>query len=347
MAGGIRDYNISDDAQIAVHKVLGAGRPQRKSTYALYVDGTYGNDGDTGRSPKHALKTIQKAVDKAGEGFTIYVFPKVHTDYTGDPVSYAETVIIPYTHSGLAIIGVGTGRVQGGLPQMKIGAGSTAMIRIRAPGCLIANVGINGISSTGGGILFDDDYAAKAAFGTTIMNCHFKNCVGSTATNAATGGAIQWSSAGNSWQILIKGNRFYKCVGDVVLPGTSNTVPQDVVIEDNIFSGPAASTDCNLYLQGAGSGINGVIINRNLFTAMPAIGSGTNVRFIHATGCVGVLTNNTFACLTAEAAEGDLTFGASGTGAYIPTTVFMANNWGQSDSTAAAADGAAGEIFRT
>ena len=103
-----------------------------------------------------------------------------------------------------------------------------------------------------------------------------------------------WSSAGNAWQILIKGNRFYKCVGDVVLPGTTNTVPQDVVIEDNIFSGPAASCDCNLYLQGAGSGINGVIINNNVFTAMPAIGSGTNVRYIHATGCVGILSNNVF-----------------------------------------------------
>ena len=34
--------------------------------------------------------------------------------------------------------------------------------------------------------------------------------------------------------------------------GTTSTRPQDVLIQGNIFSGPAANVDCNLYLQGGG-----------------------------------------------------------------------------------------------
>lgn len=306
-----------------------------------FVDGTNGADGNDGKSWSNAKVTIQAAVTAASAGDTIYITAKDITDWTGDPTSYEENITIPAATSSLALIGISRGRTQGGLPQLKDGATTTQhILRIRAPGCIIQNLGFNGAGNTGGGILLDDDYAAKAGFGTTIVGCHFKNCKGTTATNAATGGAINWSTTGNSWQVYIGGNRFYKNVGDVVLPGTSNTVPQDVVIEDNVFSGPAGSTDCNLYLEG-GSGINGVIIRNNSFTAMPAIGSGSHVRFIKATGCVGVLQGNMFACVS-ESGGTELTFGAAGTAAFIPTTVFMAGNHGE----IATAD-ASGEIYRT
>ena len=44
-----------------------------------------------------------------------------------------------------------------------------------------------------------------------------------------------WSSDGGAWQVRIAGNVFYKNVGDVILKGTSVSVPQDVIIENNIF----------------------------------------------------------------------------------------------------------------
>ena len=321
----------------------GVGGPMvKKDGNYWFVDGTDGNDNNDGLSIDEAKATIQAAITAASAYDTIYILPKTITDATGDPTSYEENLTIPFTHVGLSLIGISRGLTQGGLPQLKDGSTTTQhILRLRAPGCLIANLGFNGAGNTAGGILLDDDASTKAAWGTSILNCHFKNCKGTTATNAATGGAINFSSTGNSWQCRFAGNRFYKNVGDIVLPGTSNTVPQDIVIEDNIFSGPAANVDCNLYLQGAGSGINGVIIRRNTFTAMPAIGSGTNVRFIHATGCVGVLAENTFACVT-ESGGTELTFGAAGTGAYIPTTLLMANNHGE----IATAD-TTGEIYRT
>jgi len=290
-------------------------------------------DGD---GVQRVYTTIQDAVTAAYNnspvGAVILVFPGQMAAGATDPTSYSETIIIPAGMSNLSIIGVQDNRTQGGLPQITKGSGAVALLTVRSPGTLIKNLCFNGYGSTGGGILLDDDASTKSAFGTAIVNCFFKNCVGSTATDAATGGAIQWASTGGAWQVLIKGNRFYKNVGDIVLEGTSVSVPQDVVIEDNVFSGPAANVDCNLYLAG-GSGMNGVIIRNNTFTAFPAIVDGTNVTFIVATGCIGILDGNRFA-------SNGKTFGAAGD-VLIPTTILIAANY-QEKSTSGS-----GEIFRT
>lgn len=308
-----------------------------------YVNGSVSatGHGDTWDSP---FKTIAEAITAASARDIIYIAPKTITDFTGDPTSYEENLTIPATKPHLALIGVSLGLTQGGLPQLKDGTVTTQhILRIRAAGCLIANLGFNGAGNTGGGILLDDDYSTKTAFGTTIVGCHFKNCKGTTATNAATGGAINWTSAGNAWQVRIEGNRFYKNVGDIVLPGTTSTVPQDVVIKGNVFSGPAASVDCNLYLKGAGSGMNGVLIDQNIFQQLPAIGSGSNARFGDLTGCVGMMTRNFFGALTAEG-ETEVTFEAAGTAMKIPTTVHMAGNYG-AFNTGVGAGLVSGEIF--
>src|SRR4030067_1756653 len=116
-------------------------------------------------------------------------------------------------------MGISRGRTQGGLPQLKVGATTTSpIIEIKAPGVLVQNIGINGSGGTGGGIKLTDDGGATAAtFGWSILGCHFKNCVGTTATNAATGGAVQIGSDGGAWQGLLAGNKFYQNEGDFVL----------------------------------------------------------------------------------------------------------------------------------
>ncbi len=305
-------------------------------TTTWYVDGTNGSDTNTGKGGfSNAMATIQTAVTAAASGDTILVLAKAITGTDTDPNSYAETIIIPVTKPSLSIIGISRGRTQGGLPQIKKGSGSTALLTVRAPGCYIANLGFNGIKTADStqtlvGILLDDDGSTKTAWGTTIENCHFKNCAGSTgSTNGAAGGAITWAATGSAWQVLIKGNRFYKNVCDVCLLGTSVSVPQDVIIEDNIFSGPAANVDCNLWLKGGGSGMNGVIIRNNVFGQLPSL--GTVARYIDATGCVGMLIGNYFGCLTANTGT-TLTFLAAGTAAKIPVTMHVAGNYGQSDT---------------
>lgn len=295
-----------------------------------FVDGDKSASGG-GASWDDAFDDIQDAIDAASAGDIVFIAGRTHTDYTGDPVSYEENLTIPYATSSLSLIGVSRGLTQGGLPQLKDGATTTQhILRIRAPGCLIANLGFNGSGNTGGGILLDDDYSTKAAFGTTITGCHFKNCKGSTATDSRTGGAINWSSAGNSWQVRISDCRFYRCVGGIVLPGTTNTRPQDVVIEGCSFGGPSSAVDCDIYLAG-GSGINGVEIHNCRFSQLPAVGSGSVVRYMDLTGCTGMVTNCTFGAVS-DAAGTELTWKAAGTACKIPTTVHIVNCQGQSQT---------------
>ncbi len=299
--------------------MVDAGVPV-ESGKVLFVDGDK-STGGAGRTWEDAYATIQAAVTAASAGDVIYVANKTTTALATDPVSYAETIIIPNATANLSIIGISRGRTQGGLPQIKIGAGSTAMLTVRAPGCFIANLGFNGGSSTGGGILLDDDGGtSKVAFGTTIVGCHFKNCV-VTANDGTSGGAIYTTSSGNAWQTYIGGNRFYKNEADIVVVGTGGSVPQDWVIEDNVFGGPAASVDVNIYTGG--SGVNGLIINNNIFTALPALSAGTVKRFVSLTGSVGILSNNSFA-------GNDATFKVAGSGGIVPATMFMAGNFQES-----------------
>lgn len=290
---------------------------------ALFVNGTtgVGADGHDGESIDRPVATIQHAVDLASAYDTIYVLPKKIAAGGTDPSDYAETVIIPATKPHLSIIGLGD-LAQGNLPQIKKGSGSTALITVRAPGCTLASLGINGGSSTGGGVLLDDDGSTKTAFGTVIRGCHFKNCVGSTATDSRTGGAIQWTASGNAWQVRIVGNQFYKNVGGIVLKGTGGSVPQDVVIAGNYFVGTAATVDCYIYLAG-GSGMANVLVDGNVFASvLPALGSGSVVRYADLTGCTGIFSNNYFG--------GSYTttgFGAAKAAAKIPTTVGLAHNY--------------------
>jgi hypothetical protein len=333
----IRNNNVSDDAQIAFHKV--ATHPLRKNGRTIYVDASFGNDGQSGLSPKFAKQTIQNAIDTANSWDTIMIFPKLLDNsnlaaVATDPADYAETIIIPVEKPGLALIGVGTGRTQGGLPQIKIGAGSTAMITIRAAACLIANLGINGASSTGGGILLDDDSLTKAAFGTTILNCHFKNCK-RHATQGSAGGAITVASTGGAWQVLVKGCKFYNCVCGIASVATGVVPTQDWTIEDCNFSS-SAKTLADVDIFDSACGITGLVVRRCNFGTVnvPATSGGNVSRYIKLSDSSnGVVQDCTFGYVAQG--SGSLTAGATGTAITVPVTVRLANCWGECESTSA------------
>ncbi|KKL24177.1 hypothetical protein LCGC14_2417930 [marine sediment metagenome] len=319
----------------------GGGLPL-ESGRVHYVDGDLTPTG-TGRTWGAAFNTIAGAISEASAGDVLRIATLTMSSGAADPSSYEENLTIPAAKGSLSLIGTYRGKTQGGLPQLKDGATTTQeIIRVRAPGCVISDLGFNGAGNTGGGVLLDESGSGNTAFGTTIQGCHFKNCNGSTSTDVKTGGAIMWSAVGGAWQARIADNVFYKNTGDVVLKGTTSSRPQDVVIEDNTFSGPAGSVDANLYLAG-GSGMNGVTIKRNDFPAvdLPALGSGTVLLYIDAASCTGLLAGNTFATIV-DTLGSEKTFGATGSGGIIPTTMRMANNWGE-----ATANTYTGQIHRT
>ena len=283
-----------------------------------WVDGDNGDDTSSGDQVGRAKKTIQAAVTAASGNDVVLVKPKNIVATATDPASYAESIIIPAGKSGLTLMGITPNRTQGGLPQIKPATTTSYCLTVRSAGCTIANLGINGVNSTGGGILLDDDSGtSKNAFGTTVFNCHLKNCRGTSATDGTLGGAINIK---NAWQIRISGNRFLLNLSDVIQTPTAVDA-KDVVIDNNYFGGPAASVDYNIYMVGTSADATGLIINNNTFQGLPAKGAGS--RFITATGYTGVLANNSFA-------SNDATFKAAGTGGLIPTTMFMAGNFQES-----------------
>jgi hypothetical protein len=329
MSSRLRDYipALKYGAKIYPDEVVGSGLPLSTGN-VIFVDGDK-SSGGAGGTWEDAYSSIQTAVTAAIAGDVIMIAERTITALATDPISYAETVIIPNSKPHLSLIGVSRGRTQGGLPQMKIGAGSTAMITVRSPECLIAGIGINGASSTGGGILLDDDGGtSKVAFGTTIAECHFKNCAG--ATSADTGGGVQWSSNGGAWQVRVQGCNFFRCMGGVVLKGTGISRPVDIVIEDSIFyTNDTALVDCDIYLMG-GDGVDGLLIRGCTFASrtIPAY-AGTS-RYLKLTGCSdGLISDCTFNCL-ANVTATELTWGTAGTAAFIPAGVGIANCHGVS-----------------
>lgn len=294
-----------------------------------YVDGDNGGDTNPGDTPTAAFATIGAAVAAANSDDIIFVRARAMGATATDPVSYAETIIIPAGKSRLKIIGYGFGADQGNLPQIKKGSGTTALLNIKSPGCLIANLGFNGTSSTGGGItLSDDGGVTSSSFGTVITGCHFKNCK-KHSTHASAGGAITLGGAASDngpWQVRIVGNTFYKNVGDIIMICNA-AVPQDIIVENNNFlSATTSATDCNINLGGPSlSGVMGLIIRGNHFGAQPALSSGDTDLFMVLTGCYGTLSNNFFG----DSGTIATTFSATGSGALIPTTVFMAGNYSE------------------
>lgn len=328
----LRDYipGLRYGAKLYPDDMIQFGTPLSTGK-VLYVDGDK-STGGAGSTWEDAFATIQAAVTAATAGDVIMIAEKTAVALAQDPTSYAETIIIPNADSNLSLIGVSRGLTQGGLPQIKIGTGSTAMIDIRAPGCLIANLGINGASSTGGGILLRDDGTDPAtnyaAWGTTITGCHFKNCAG--ATSADTGGGVMWHTTGGAWQTRIVGNNFFRCMGGIVLKGTGGSRPVDVVIQDNIFySNDSALVDCDIYLMG-GSGVDGLLIDNCTFATRTIPSYAGTSRYWKLTGCSdGLISNCRINCLANNTAT-ELTWGTAGTGGFTPAGVGIAGCFGVS-----------------
>jgi hypothetical protein len=297
------------------------------------VDGDNGSDTDD-RLP---FKTIQAAVTAASQGDTIYIKALEGDSAAGetDPDSYLENITIPAGKDGVSLVGVARGLAQGAQPQLKTGTATTSpLITVEAFGVMITGLTLNGASATGGGVKIVSDEtvgARKDAGGLVIQGCHFKNCKGSAA--AATGGAIWWS-AGGSWYVSIYGNEFIDCRAGISVTDTSTSVPRHVKIVGNRF-GSAVNTTVDADIYVSGSGVLDLFIDSNVFATVdgPAYASSPDAaRYIKlVAGTSGLISNNVFACMTSPTSQTELTFGATGTGAIVPTTVRFAQNYGEAN----------------
>src|SRR3990167_6519701 len=85
--------------------------------------------------------TIDAALDVVDDGDTVFLAPKDMAQTDTDPNSYSDNLTI--SESNIKLIGLASGRVQGGLPQLKVGATTTSpILTIQAAGAYIANLAL-------------------------------------------------------------------------------------------------------------------------------------------------------------------------------------------------------------
>lgn len=295
-----------------------------------FVDGTNGSDTNDGLTPATSFATIQAGINASAQGDQVYIRCKEGDSASGDtdPDSYAETLTIT-GKDGLQLIGVGRGLAQGGQPQVRIGAGSTAMVTVNSFGVGIHNLTFNGAGSTGGGIKLVANGSTADAGGAVISGCHFKNCKGSGA--AATGGAIYWTTYGGCWYVSIYNNEFVDNRAGICMLGTGGSIPQHVKIVGNRF-GTDPNTDCDADIYVAADGIKNLFIDNNVFATVdvPAYASTpTAARYVSlGAGTTGIISRSFLACV-GDPQGTEKTVGASGTAMIVPTTVRVSAIWGE------------------
>ena len=150
-------------------------------TNVWYVDGDNGSDSQSIGDMDSPFATIQKAIDSASAGDTIYVRALGYGSDASDPDQYAEDLEIPYALNDLKIIGVnssGTKLPYAG-PKIK-NSTATTLLSVLAPGVHLENLQFNCTRSSGTyGIWCQADtsgYTTKAgSVGFTMVNCFIKN----------------------------------------------------------------------------------------------------------------------------------------------------------------------------
>lgn len=309
-----------------------------------FVDGTNGNNANSGASADRAFSSITKAESVASRGDVIYVRAKAFTGGTTvDPTAYEENITIDV--EGLTIIGVSGESISPFLPQIKKSVATSPVITVAAPGVTLMNLDINGSGCNLGCIYAAETYSATGTYvdSLNVVNCHIRNGRGGAlaALNEATGAYGGITLANAAWYVKITGCYFYNCRGGVVAvgSGTGRNEFKGLRIENCSFGAETAATiDANIYVSA--EHIRDILIKNCDFTnAIPAFaGAATQLnRYIVLVGsstAVGAIVNCSFA-------DVGLTFGAAGSGATIPATICMMNNYQEPTATYS------GEIGRT
>lgn len=258
-----------------------------------FVDFDNGSAGATGLNDMAAPgKDMQRAIDdEAAADATIYVRPRAFASgtYGEDPQQItpssddAENFHVDKARKNLSLIGTGKGLGHASAHKCWIGGYSaltTAVLDIRAPGCVIENFRAQPPSSGVGGIFFTKNSSGIWDGGnTTFINNDFHD--------PNTTGGIYCDSP---WQMSIIGNRFVNAdVGILVLSNYS--VPTIWQIRDNTFVAATSEVQNDIYATG---GIKRLVCSGNHHTSgIPALG-GTNVYIKMGAASTGAVTDSFF-----------------------------------------------------
>src|SRR3990167_215937 len=248
-----------------------------------FVDGRLGSDGNNGKKPSKAFKTLQKAVNLAATDDTIYVRPLAVGNF------YTENVTVPpTTHAGLSIIGTGNGKGNSVYQACTFRGVLAVYDPILELGSSFANIEnlhfwARAAQTHGFGILANWNTAQGASttllnIGSAIVNCSFNTDIVDAPPGAGVvQSAIRFDSTEGQ---LVEGCFFQDCrVGISV--GSTASASYQIVVKDNLFKGVASNIAADIMLAD----VTGIEIVDNKFGhAVPSHAAGTMTKFIFVVG---------------------------------------------------------------
>lgn len=289
-----------------------------------FVDGTNGNDGNTGTQPSNAFKTLDRAYNSCVGGCNeiVYVLAQdTAVNYSSAIASGGAGLVWSknYTHC----IGLGPPLMLGQRSRITGGASTvllTPLLQISGHGCLFQNLEIANVGSHA-------TTSAVALLVTGVRNA-FINCqiVGGIAATTAGNAAMRSLVIGASTPTAADENYFSHCyIGTDTTARTSTQAEIEilggsarVVFEDCIIS-TYTSAGNNFWVTVGADGIdrfcmfkNCTFMNASTFSSGVALGNGMSLNA--ACGGVVILKNALIMGATATAAT--------------KTDLFFDNVWG-------------------
>jgi hypothetical protein len=248
---------------------------------ARFVDGTDGNDNNSGLKPVEAYKTIQAAVTASGRGDVIYVRPRAYVVGTGF-ARYTEEVTTVLTQSDLSIIGtVNTTNPEYGVRWKHATDTSGYCLVNIAPALHLENIGFFAEDAAGAVSLLNNGATntQRGSDGTTFYNCVIK------------AGRVITMSGGDG---LTFKNCFFHgkygggATGGITFSCSANPGRRLKILDCGFMEGNGA-TCATEYINIAGVASE-VVIKNCYFGLIP-----TSAKYILITASTGIITNCYFA----------------------------------------------------
>lgn len=267
---------------------IGGGRFSNPWSTHYFVDGDNGLDGNTGKTPSRAFKTIQRAVTVSTGGDVIYIKPKTYTMGTGF-ARYTEDVVVANTgaasassapQAGKSIIGVTPRNVASDFMGVRWKFATATNLNVEAPATHIENIGFFAEGATYG-IYFEGDgatYTKAGHTGSSLYNCAIKGAGGvfangsdslqiincqfqATYDGTVSGMIITLSGTNVNRRPVLRGCHFIGGNGTAMsaCPVIWTGAVENGLIADNIFE--AATGDVYINIVTASTGM----ISRNHF----------------------------------------------------------------------------------
>jgi len=288
-----------------------------------FVDGDNGSASNAGTSPDVSFALPTTAVTAASMRGIVYVRPR--DTVAAAQTYYVDNITIPLTKSHLQILGCAPDSSMPYFgPMIKASTVTSPVLIIKSAGCLIEGLELTGTGQTADVtsiVETQNNGTTTRAYGVTIRGNTFRNAKGHT---IGLGAALHMDTA---IYMKIQGNLFRDNPVSIVFQTTYAAV-NSLIIQKNVFSGPVATRDVDIWCDGSAG--TGLLIHDNQFPdALPALTDGAIKKYISLNaGLYGMVSENKFGYAAGTA---DALFAATGTIANIPTTVMMVNNQVQMD----------------